>query len=513
MAESVSNNKRIAKNTMLLYVRMILVMLVSLYTSRILLVALGITDYGIYNVVGGVVAMFTFMSSALGNASSRYITIALGKGDPTYVQKVFSAALIIHWGIAIVIMLLAEVIGVWFLNTKMDIPTTQLVAANWVLQFSILATFITVISVPYNAMIIAHERMGVYAVISIVDVILKLGIVYLLMGSSVNRLILYGAGILVVQMIDRLVYGIYCKSHFAETKFIMVRDKQLFAGMLSFSGYSLIGNLAVVGSTQGLNLVLNLFFGPTVNAARGIAIQIQGAVKAFITNFLTAANPQITKSYAVEDFSRLKVLIFIVSRLAFYLMLFLSLPILLQTNTILTIWLVEVPEYTAIFIRLILLMSLIDCLERPLNTALNATGQIRVFQLTAAVCMLTVLPVAYICLRLGAPPQSVFIVSLIATFLHFLIELLIVAPKISISIREHLVQVLGRAVLVGLLSFSVSFVFSQALEDNILNSFLVMVFSMLCVAVFSLFVGLSPSERLHLLQKIPWFKRCGLSRC
>ena len=312
------NNKRIAKNTLLLYVRMLFMMGISLYTSRVVLNTLGIEDYGIYNVVGGVVAMFGFINGSMSSATQRYITFALGKGDKQRLQTVFSTTLQIHTLIALIIILLGETIGLWFLYNKMQIPADRMDAAFWVLQCSIISTVVMIVSVPYNADIIAHEKMSAFAYISILEVVLKLMIVYMLVIFSFDKLILYSFLILSIQVLIRFCYSIYCNRHFEETKYKNVWDKSLFKEMTGFAGWSMFGNLAGVLFNQGLNMLLNVFFGPVVNAARGVAVQVQNAVQQFVGNFQMALNPQITKTYAQGDLESMHKLMYRSAKFSFF---------------------------------------------------------------------------------------------------------------------------------------------------------------------------------------------------
>lgn len=351
-------------------------MLVSLYTSRVVLDTLGVEDYGIYNVVGGVVAMFGFINGAMSTSTQRYLTFELGRGDFECLHKVFSTAVIIHALISLLVVFLAETVGLWFFYHKMVIPEMRLNAAMWVYQFSVLATVVMIMSVPYNASIIAHERMSAFAYISVLEVVLRLLVVYLLQIGHLDKLALYAVLIFMVQLGIRILYGIYCSRHFEETRFRWLWDKILFREMLGFAGWNLWGNCAGVAFTQGVNLLLNMFFGPVVNAARGIAVQVQAAISQFSINFQTAMNPQITKSYAVQDYAYMHSLIFRSSKFTFYLLLLFSLPVMLETEAILRLWLGTVPEYTVIFIRLMLCVTIVDSVANPLMVSASATGRV-----------------------------------------------------------------------------------------------------------------------------------------
>ena len=399
MPDNSSSNKRIAKNTLLLYARMLLLLAVSLYTSRIVLATLGIEDYGLYNVVGGIVVMFTFISKAMGNSTSRYITFALGKGDKAELKNVVGVSFFIHWILAGVILVLAETVGLWFLYNKMVIPEARMTAAFWVYQFSVVSCMVSIISVPFNSMIIAHEKMGAFAFISILDAVLKLLIVYLIQISSFDKLIFYAALLLGVMILDRLIYQVYCHRHFEEARNIKYQKSGLVKQMTSFAVWSLVGNLSYVCYTQGLNILLNMFFGPAVNAARGVAVQVESVINGFVTNFQTAVNPQITKSYAADEKGRVRDLLFLSSKFSFYLLLILCLPVFLEAPAILGLWLVEVPDHTVNFIRLLILIMMAQSLHNPVSMIKSATGQIKAYQLIIGGILLLIIPISYVALN------------------------------------------------------------------------------------------------------------------
>ena len=322
------NNKRIAKNTLLLYFRMLFLMVISLFTSRITLQTLGVDNFGIYNVVGGIVAMFSIMSGSLSNAISRYITFELGKGDKKILKKVFSTAINVQIIMAVIIAVLIEIGGVWFLNYKMNIPDGRMVAANWVLQFSIISFVVNLISIPYNAAIIAHEKMSAFAYISIYEAVMKLVVVYLIVISPFDKLIVYSFLILLISLSLRLIYGVYCKRKFEECSYMFILDKPLLKKMTGFAGWNFLGAGSFLLMTQGVNMLLNMFFGVALNAARGIATQVENVVNQFTTNFGTAINPQITKSYAKGDYDYMHKLVFAGSKYSFFLVVVLCLPII-----------------------------------------------------------------------------------------------------------------------------------------------------------------------------------------
>lgn len=505
MKDSITDNKRIAKNTLLLYGRMLYSLIISLFTARVIINALGFEDYGLYNVIGSIVSMFVFLRSAMGNSVNRYITFAIGKGDEQNLNKIFSMSLMIFMGLAIIVLLLSETVGLWFLNSKIEIPYGREAAANWVFQFSIFSCVLSIICVPYDAEIIAHEKMGIFAIIQALNSTLNLAIVYAVKYFSHDKLIFYAFLLFLVQVMNRIIYGIYCGKHFKETKFRWVNDTDLLKEMFGFAGWSLIGNLAYIGYTQGLNIVLNMFFGTVVNAARGIAVSVQGAIKGFVSNFQIAVNPQITKSYARGDFDRLHNLIYTSSKLSFYLLYCFVLPIIIESKTILHFWLGEVPDYAEIFTILTLVIMLLDPLSNPIGIANNATGKIRTYQIVEGGSLLMILPIAYIALRLGGNPVSVFIVQLLVLTIVQILRLFLVCHKIQMSIREYVIKIIVRVSGVAILASVLPILLYLLLQDNLLNAVLIIVVSIISVIVCSYLIGINSAERSMINQKILMF--------
>lgn len=496
------NNKRIAKNTLLLYFRMLLMMAVSLFTSRVVLNTLGVEDFGIYSVVGGVVGMFVFINNSMSSATQRYITFALGKGDKNRLQTVFSTTLQIHSLIAVIIVLLGETVGLWFLYNKMQIPAERMDAALWVMQCSIVSMVVMIVSVPYNADVIAHEKMSAFAYISILEVVLKLAIVYLLLVFSYDKLILYAILILMIQILIRFCYSIYCNKHFEETRYKHVWDKKLFKEMTGFAGWSLFGNMAGVLFGQGLNMLLNVFFGPVVNAARAVAVQVQGAIQQFVGNFQTALNPQITKTYAAGELNEMHRLMFRSARFSFYLLFFLSLPVLYETDFILTIWLKIVPENAVAFLRIMICTSLIYTIANPLIIANQATGRVMKYQAVCGTILLLILPISYLCLKMGCPAYSVFIV-------HFLIEsvtqvarMILLRPLIGLRIRDYFIYIYKPVLIVVGVSVILPSIFYYSMNSGLLRVFTVFLMCVMSIAVTTYLLGLSVNERSFVKFKV-----------
>ena len=502
MQETSANNKRIAKNTLLLYFRMLFMMVVSLYASRVVLNALGVEDFGIYNVVGGVVAMFSMLSGSLSAAITRFITYELGTGNKENLKKIFSSSVTIQIGLALLIVLLAEAIGVWFLNVKMNIPDTRMVAANWVFQFSILTFAINLISVPYNASIIAHERMQAFAYISILEALGKLAIAYLVTVSFTDRLIFYALLMCTVAILIRLVYGYYCKKHFEECTYHFLWDKDLLKHMFGFAGWNFIGASSSVLRDQGGNVVINLFCGPTVNAARGIAFQVNTAVHGFVSSFMTALNPQITKSYASGNKEYMMTLIFQGARLSFYMLLILSLPILVNTHYILKLWLQNVPEHTVLFVQLVLIFGMCESISNPLITAMLATGKIRNYQLVVGGLQMMNLPFSYILLRMGVFPEVVIIVAIVISQCCLVARLLMLRGMIGLSVRKYFKKVYINVLVVTITASLFPFLFANQMEETFGNFILLSLIAFLCTGIAVFYIGCNKMERQFVFNKL-----------
>lgn len=502
MLQTQDNNKRIAKNTLLLYLRMIFLLSISLFTSRVVLQTLGIEDYGIYNVVGGVVALFAFLNGAMTGATQRYLNFDLAKNDTKALSETFSTALIIHSLIAFTIILLSETVGLWFMYEKMVIPDGRMTAAMWVFQCAILVMSVNIISVPYNAAIIAHEKMGAFAYISLLEAILKLIIVYMLYISLVDKLILYAILLLTVSVIIRFVYSSYSHKHFKETHFRFIWNTAKLKEIGAFASWNLIGNLALMGVTQGLNMLLNVFFGPAVNAARGVAVQVQGAIQQFANNFQTAINPQITKSYASNQLEYMHSLVCRGAKFSFFMVLFMSLPFLIMTDQILAIWLKTPPAYTSTFLRIILLNVMIDCLSNPLNNAVNASGKIRTFQLTNGILMLSVVPLAYVAIRMYDSPALAFLTQLVITGIAHFVKLSFTKGRTGLSFLHYARKVYLPVTIVGILSPIIPYsLYCHVTKD--LSSFLTTGFlSLISVALTAYTFGLSRNERAVINTKL-----------
>lgn len=497
-----SNNKRIARNTLLLYVRMIFIMGVSLYTSRVVLATLGEVDFGVYNVVGGIVVMFSMISSPLSTAVTRFLTFEMGRGHISQLTRVFSTSVNIQLFISLILIVLVETVGVWFLNTQMNIPADRMWAANWVLQCSIVTFVINLLSVPYNATIIAHERMNIYAYISILEVTLKLAVVYMLIISPWDKLAAYAVLLAIVAMGIQLTYVFYCRRHFSECRWSRHVDRPLLKEMLGFSGWNFIGAVSSIGRESGVNIVINIFCGPVVNAARGIATQVNSAINSFVQNFMVALNPQITKSYAMGEREYMFSLLFRGSRFSFYLLMFLSLPVLVNTSWILHLWLEEVPGYTAIFLQLILIFAMCESISTPLITAMLATGDIRNYQILVGGLQLLNLPGSYLLLYLGFPPQSTIVFAIIMSICCLIGRLVMLRGMINLPVKDFCVHVLGNVLIVCLLSSAAPVILSLSMAPSFLTFIVTSLASVVGCTFFILYVGCTPSERGFVITQI-----------
>ncbi len=495
MRSNILNSERIAKNTLMLYFRQILIMLVSLYTVRVVLNVLGAEDYGIYNVVAGVVTMFSFLSGAMATASQRYFSFDLGKGDNEHLKTTFSVTFQIYVLLAAVVILLAETVGLWFVNHKLVIPAERMVAANWIFQAAIISFLFTLITTPYMASIIAHENMNVYAYVSIVEAGLKLGIVFLLKVLPYDKLIVYGLLLAMVALINTSIYRFYCHKHYEECKFCFVKDGALFKEIISYSGWNLFGAGVGVAKNQLLNIILNLFFGPVVNAARGIASQVNSAVASFSQNFSTALRPQIIKTYAADQKDETMSLVFRGCKFTFFLMYIFSLPLFLEMDFVLRLWLKNPPEMAVIFTQLVLLDVVIDSISFPLMTLAQATGKIKLYQGVVGGLLLCNLPISYAVLKLGAPAYAVMVVAICITFTAFVVRLFIVKQLSGISVKGFFVHSFIPCMTIAACSSVVPVLIHVRFDDTVVRFVITVFVSVLCTCLSVLFIGMNKVER------------------
>ncbi len=490
-----SKNKRLAKNTFVLYLRMIVIMLIGLYISRAVLDTIGVEDYGIYNVVGGFVTMFTILSASLSNAISRYITFELGKGNQEKLKCVFSTSVTVQFILAVIIAIILEIIGLWFLNYKMRIPQERIYAANWVLQCSILTFVINLISIPYNGCIIAHEKMAAFAYISIFETVMKLLSVLALYFVVTDKLIIYSIFLALSAIVVRIVYGIYCSKNFAECKYTVLIDKKLIKEMLSMASWNFLGSSGAVLNNQGINLLMNLFFGVTLNAARGISMQVNSVIQQFAGNFTTALNPQITKNYALGSYEEMRKLVYRGAKFSFFLMFLGAFPIIVETPMILQLWLKNVPENTVIFVRLVLLLSLTTVLSNILFTVAMANGDIKKYQLVVGCLSLSCFFFTYLAYKLGGGAEYAYYIAFLVDVVILIARLFIVNNLVNICIIGFIKEVLLRALAVSCLSFIAPIMLKYILNKSILSSIGVVACCIASSVLCIYYIGLNTNEK------------------
>lgn len=496
-----SNSKRIAKNTLMLYFRQILIMLVSLYTVRVVLNVLGAEDYGIYNVVAGVVTMFSFLSGAMATASQRYFSYDLGKDDREHLKITFNITFQIYLLLVFIVLIFAETLGLWFVNNKLVISHERLFAANVIFQASIVSFIMTLIATPYMAMIIAHEKMSVYAYVSIVEAVFKLAIAFLIQILIFDKLALYGILLSIVSIAVTGIYVFYCLRKFEECKLKFLKDKILFKEIISYSGWNLFGASVGVVKNQIMNILLNLYFGTVVNAARAIAFQISSALTSFGQNFSTAMRPQLIKSYTTDQKDEVLLLVYRGCKFTFFLMYIFALPLFFEMDFVLNFWLKNPPEFSVLFTKLVLIDVLIDCLNYQIMTLAQATGKIKMYQAVVGGILLLNLPVSYFFLKvLNESAYVVFLVSIVITIVAMIVRLFIIKFLTEFSILKFILKVILPCFVVVLVSSIVPFLISKYMEKKLINVVFT-IFVCVCMAVFSIFVfGFSKDERNMVIQ-------------
>lgn len=502
MAEFVSDKKKIAKNTMFLYIRMVLVMLISLYISRVILQTLGASDFGVYNVVGGVVVLMSFINGPLHSATVRFLTYELGRQDIKKLSDTFAASLNLHLGAGLLAIILGETIGLWFFYNKLVIPEDRMTVAFWVYQFSIINCFFDFTQVPYTASINAHEKMSVYAYIGLYEAISKLTIVYLIAISPWDKLLLYAFLLMLNKIAIQFFCRYYTRTHYQECRFRLFWDKPLYSKLSSYAGWDTFGGVAYVCENQGINVLLNLFFGPVVNTARAIALQIQTAVSLFVNNLLSAIRPQVVKNYAVGNYKEMYHLTFSATRYTYFMLIILILPIIFEIDTILHLWLGKsVPEYTSIFSILVLLITLINTIDLTILMAFHAIGKIKFGNIFGGTVMIASLPIGYLCLEIGCEPQIVFVVVIIINIIETIFDLFLTRYYVPFSLKDFFKITIFPAAIVTAISLFAPVIITELFSPTV-GRFLFNT----CVTEFLLFVsiwlfGINSSEKKY-LQKV-----------
>lgn len=502
MADVSQGNKRIAKNTLLLYFRTLLIMAITLYTSRVVLNILGVENYGIYTVVGGVVVMFSVISGGLSSSISRFLAFELGKKNEEKLKRVFSTSVNLQIGMSFLILLIAEPIGVWFLNTHLNIPPERVEAANWVLQCSLITFCINLISIPYISCIVVHEKMSAFAYISILEVVLKLLIVYLLALSTADKLVAYAVLLIFATVVVRIAYSLYCSRHFIESHYHFIYDKSILKEMAGFAGWNFFTNSTYIFNTQGVNILINLFFGVTLNAARGIAVQVDTAIMQLVNNLSTALTPQIIKNYAIENKNEMFKLVCRGAKFSYYLLLLFSLPVLFETKYILMLWLKIVPDHTVVFLRLTIVGSMINVLGNTGYTACMATGTIRRYVLWITPISCLVLPFTWIAFNLGFPAESSYIIFIVVYALVEGIRLVLMKEMLNFPPLMFMKDVIMKVAIVTCIAILCPFVVIFLMDSSFVRLVISVLVGLLSVVVSVYFCGLTKNEQLMISQKI-----------
>jgi hypothetical protein len=479
-----------------------LTMLVGLYTSRIILNALGASDFGVFNVVGGVVAMLGFFNSSIGTSTQRFLNVGMGKGETKNLPKIFSSAVNVHLIIGIITVIILETAGLWFLENKLVIPSGQKETSVWVFQCSVITSFITIISSPYNATIVAYEKMSAFAFLSIIECTLKLAVALCIKFYGSNKLKLYATLLLATAIVMRLLYSLYCKRNFHDIKYILIWNKPLIKSMMSFSGWLIFGCISDLLSTQGVNLLINVYFGPFLNAARAIGVQVQGVVSNFYSSFSISVNPQITKSYAAQDYNYCYNLVFISTKLIFFLMIIVTIPILLRSEQILIIWLNNIPPYTPAIVNLILIDNLIRSCYGPISQICFASGKIKLYQTLITVLYLSCFAGSYLLFNNGYGVLSAFILSIIISIIGLFTRIYSIKADQKFPIKNYLTSVIFRLIMAGGISFIVSQYINKYIPKTLNGIFILLIISGTISSVLIWFIGFNNNERTKLSKKI-----------
>lgn len=492
----VDSNKRIAKNTIFLYFRMAIVMIVNLYATRVVLDVLGVSDYGVYNVVCGFVAMFSFLNTSMANGIQRFYNFELGKDGESAITRVYNTALCIQILLAIIILALTETIGVWYLNTKMVISPDRIVAANWIFQFSVISLVFVIIQIPYSAAILAYERMNYYAIVSVVDALMKLAIVLILPYFTGDSLIIYGFLIMLITVLNFLLYWVYCHNKLKHIRFDKSFDRVLFKSMMSFSGWNLLSSFAYVTKGQGVNILINAFFGTVVNAANGIATQVSSAIQTFSNNIVLAFKPQLTQSYAMGDYSRAKNLMFSMSKIAYTLMCVIAIPIIVEMDYVLTLWLSsDIPTYTHSFANLTIIATMIGILNTPITQMIHASGLMKKYQIATSIVICSILPISWLFLKLGYGATSVFVITIIIMVINQVVCLHVLHSIFKFSVTKYVKEVVVPCIIITTIPlFAVSSISNAIGSSSIWNFIVVTIVNLLVVGIL-FYLTLNSAEK------------------
>lgn len=497
MSNRKENNKRVAKNTIFLYIRMVIVMFITLFTTRELLSALGIVDYGVYNVICGFVSMFTFLNTSMANGTQRFYNYEIGKNGEQGIAKVFSHAVLIQLVLSVLLIIVVEIVGLWYLNNKMVIPDGRLIAASWIFQLSLINLFIVVNTVPYNAAIMAYECMDYYAFLGILDAVLKLAIVFAIPYAHIDHLIFYGLLMTGISLINYILNSCYCRIRFKSLRFTRALNRLQFQSMLSFSGWNIFGTVSHMMQNQGVNLILNAFWGTVVNAANGIAHQMNGAVNFLTAGFLTAVRPQMIKSYARGDFDYLKKMYYSTSKVTFFFVMIIAVPLIGEVDVILDFWLGKgkYPELTPIFAQLTMFMTLCNSYATPTSIIVHATGKMKKFQIIVSIVTLMIIPIAYMAARLGCEPYMIIFFSAMVTIATQITRLIVIRGLVNYSVIDYCKKVFLPTWSVLAISIAFTFVINIFISENVVLSFVKIIVCILFSSCLIFLIGLNTPEK------------------
>ena len=501
-----NSNKKIAKNTLLLYIRMLFMMAIGLFTSRVILNALGISDMGLMSVAGSVITMFTFLNATLTSGTQRFISYAIGENNAQRLRAVFKSAMTLHLLLAIIIFFLGETLGLWYVYNKLNVEPGRFQAAMWCYQLSIISTVVGMVQLPFNSALIAHEKMNIYAYMTIFDAVFKLLAAYLIQIVCFDRLIFYSILIFAAELLSTFLYNLYCRKHFKECSFSFGYDKGIFRNMLSFSGWNTLGCLAAMGQGTGVNLIINSFCGTVVNGARGIAFQANGWVTRFVENFMVALNPQIIKSYASGDIQRMSSLVINGARFGCYLFLLLGIPLFVEIEFVLKLWLGQCPEHTVAFMRIVMIETLFKTMGTPTVTAMHATGQMKLLNITVGSILLLIVPVSYVCFRLGLSPEQVLLINIIPWIVVPFIRVFLVKKynQGKFPVAQYLYQVVLKTTAMALLMFVPIWLFSYYMQSytDWIRFCAIFTSSLVFSAMVIYYIGLEQKYRILLVEKL-----------
>jgi len=497
MSDQSANNKRIAKNTVFLYIRMLFVMLVTLYTTRVVLRVLGVEDYGVYNVVCGFVSLFGVFNVCLTTGTTRFYNFALGKSDNVELRNTYKASLLIQVILIITVFILLETFGLWYINNKLVIPESRIPAANTIFQYSIISLVLLLSTTPYSAAVMSYEKMNFYAIASIVDALLKLIFIVSLQFITYDKLLLYGLLMMIASVSNFLMYFIYCRINFTELRLEGEFDKVLFKKLFSFSSWSLIDPLTYSVKGQGGNLVLNAFFGTIVNAAYGVANQVSSAVDSFTNNLSIAIRPQIIQSYAAGDYTRTKKLMFAMAKMNFMLHSMLVIPVLLEIKYILSLWLGDdYPMQTPLFAQLVMIIQTLNCLHTPISTVMVATGKIKRIKTISALIICSVIPISIIGFKMGLPPYSIWVILLVLTVINILVSAKIMSKEFqTIAFSDYIKNIISPCIQFILLVIIIPLFAWLFLPESIFRVFVVSLLSLICTIVIGYYIICDNSEK------------------